>query len=297
MGSPLDWFGARICARPPGRHRRRHIGCTSDGNAMTDRSPALELTAPSVAEPRREGGLLALLNTSRQRTLDRWPSADAFVNIFYSGTTYALWRAAEPLTRGWCRGLTLDAGSGRGAWSNTIAAAGAIRESVDIAPKADEQVTWIADLTDMPQVPSNRYDSIVCHQVLEHVPSPASAAAEMHRTLKPSGVLILSVPHLSRQHELPHDYFRFTPGGVAKMLCDAGFEIERLEVYGGLLTFVHHQLSAVVLGLAAVTGPTYVAATALNAPFCWLTNALDRLLDQRGLLANGVIAVARKRAP
>ena len=264
---------------------------------MVDRNPVLAINAVTADRPRGEGGLLALLNASRQRTLDHWPSAGAFANIFYSGTTYALWRVAAPLTRQWCKGLTLDAGSGRGAWRDVIAAAGGARESVDIAPKADEQVTWIADLTDMPQVPSKRYDSIVCHQVLEHVPSPASAAAEMHRTLKAGGVLILSVPHLSRQHELPHDYFRFTPNGLSRLLSDTGFEIERMEVYGGLLTFVHHQISAVFLGLAAVTAPTYLLATALNAPFCWLSAALDRALDPRGLLANGVIAIARKRAP
>ena len=242
-------------------------------------------------------GLLGVLNASRQRALDRSPSASAFENIFYSGTTYALWRAAEPLTRQFCRGLTLDAGSGRGAWKDVIQAAGGTRESVDIAPKADEQVTWIADLTDMPQVPSNRYDTAICHQVLEHVPLPAAAVAELYRTLKPGSVLVLSVPHLSRLHELPNDYFRYTPGGVRRLLVDSGFEVERLETYGGLLTFVHHQFSAVLIGIAAITRPTYLLATIVNAPLSWFTTALDRLLDRRGLLANGVVAVARKPGP
>ncbi len=66
---------------------------------------------------------------------------------------------------------------------------GARRESVDIEPKAGEQVTWIADLTDMPQVPSDRYDASICHQVLEHVPRPQAALAELFRTLRPGGVL------------------------------------------------------------------------------------------------------------
>jgi SAM-dependent methyltransferase len=243
------------------------------------------------------GGLLGLLSSSRKRTLDRSPSAGAFENIFYSGTTYSLWRVAEPLTRSSCRGLVLDAGSGRGAWKEVIAQAGASRESVDIAPKANEEVTWIADLTDMPQVPSNRYDATVCHQVLEHVPLPSAAIGELYRTLKPGGVLVLSVPHLSRQHELPHDYFRYTPGGLRRLLVDQGFVIERLETHGGLLTFIHHQFSTMFLGLAAITRPTHVVAAILNAPFSWLASTIDRMVDRRGLLANGVVVVARKPHP
>jgi SAM-dependent methyltransferase len=189
--------------------------------------------------------------------------------------------------------LVLDAGSGRGAWKSVIEA-GATRESLDIAPKADEQVTWIADLTDMPQVPANRYDAAVCHQVLEHVPRPAAAAAELFRVLKPGGTLVISVPHLSRQHELPHDYFRFTPNGLARLLADAGFEIVSVEPYGGLCCFIHHQLATLVLGAAAMFRPLHALVAALNAPFSVLAAWLDRLIDPSGMLANGVVAVACK---
>jgi SAM-dependent methyltransferase len=238
--------------------------------------------------------VLGFLKEARRKTLDQAPSAGAFANIYYSGTTYALWRAAEPVTRRCATGLVLDAGSGRGAWRDTIIRNGAVRESVDIAPKHGEQVTWIADLTDMPQVPSDRYDAAVCHQVLEHVPKPQAAIDEIYRTLKPGGILVISVPHLSRQHELPHDYFRFTPGGLARVLRDAGFEVEELTTYGGLLTFVHHQVSALLLGAAAILRPLYWVVTLLNAPFSIGAAATDRLIDRHGLLANGVLAVARK---
>ncbi len=194
------------------------------------------------------GTALTYLEDARRKTLDRSPAAGAFTNIFYSGTTYALWRAAKGPTAEHCKGLVLDAGSGRGAWRDVIEANGATRESVDIAPKTGEQVKWVADLCHMPQVPSDRFDATVCYQVLEHVPSPSAAIAELYRTLKPGGTLVISVPHLSRQHELPHDYFRFTPGGLQKMLTDAGFETVSLAPFGGLLTFIHHQLSLWCLG-------------------------------------------------
>jgi SAM-dependent methyltransferase len=239
-------------------------------------------------------GILKFLGNARQRTLDLSPSAASFTNIYYSGTTYALWRVAARPTGQFSTGLVLDAGSGRGAWKDIIANGGATRESVDIAPKAGEKVTWIADLMNMPVVPSNRYDASICHQVLEHVPKPAAAVAELYRTLQPGGVLVVSVPHLSRQHELPYDYFRFTPVGLERLLHDAGFEVETVITFGGLFTFIHHQFSALMLGVAAIFRPAFLVGIALNAPFSILTVALDRLLDRHGLLANGVLAVARK---
>lgn len=239
------------------------------------------------------GALLSFLRKSRQKTLDRTSSASSFANIYYSGTTYSLWCAAAEPTAMNSKGLVLDAGSGRGAWKNVIER-NSVRESVDIAPKAEEQVTWVADLTNMPQVPSGRYDAIICHQVLEHVTDPAAALSEFWRVLKPGGSLVVSVPHLSRQHELPHDYFRFTPGGLQQLLSTAGFKPVSVRPYGGICTFVHHQFSTLLLEASAIFYPLHLLVAVLNSPLSVLSATIDHLFDRSALLANGVLAVARK---
>ena len=43
--------------------------------------------------------------------------------------------------------------------------------------------------------PDAHFDAAVCLDVLEHVPDPAAAVAELARVLRPGGVAVVSVPH------------------------------------------------------------------------------------------------------
>ncbi|MEL6235168.1 MAG: class I SAM-dependent methyltransferase [Pseudomonadota bacterium] len=240
--------------------------------------------------------LAEFLKARRQRVLDRNPLASDPMKFLFSATSFALWQAAKAPTRLYATGLVLDAGSGRGGWRAVIEAAGGTRETLDIAERPGERLDWVADLTAMPEVPSARFDSVVCHQVLEHVPRPHAAMAEIARVLKPGGHLVLSVPHLSRLHEMPHDYFRYTRSGLRVLMEDAGLELREIRPYGGVFSFLHHQLATLVLGLASLTGPIYPVFVAINAPFSLLAAGLDWLIDRNALAPNGYVALARKPA-
>jgi SAM-dependent methyltransferase len=58
------------------------------------------------------------------------------------------------------------------------------------------------------------FGGAVCWSVLEHVPHPQTAIRELHRVLKPGGLIWIQVPFLFPYHEAPSDYWRVSPDGL-----------------------------------------------------------------------------------
>lgn len=75
-----------------------------------------------------------------------------------------------------------------------------------------------------------RFDVVIADQVLEHVPRPREAAANLFAMVKPGGVALVATPFLFRIHARPHDYSRWTADGLRELLIEAGFCPERTAV-------------------------------------------------------------------
>jgi SAM-dependent methyltransferase len=73
------------------------------------------------------------------------------------------------------------------------------------------------------------FDTVVCTEVLEHVPEPAQVVREIARVLKPNGYVILTTPLYYPIHEEPYDFFRFTPFGLRHPFNEAGLEVTRID--------------------------------------------------------------------
>jgi len=80
----------------------------------------------------------------------------------------------------------------------------------DVYPSPHTQ--FVADAHAMPLADAS-VDAVVIQAVLEHVLDPARVVAEIHRVLRPGGLVYADTPFLQHVHEGPYDFTRFTESG------------------------------------------------------------------------------------
>ena len=211
----------------------------------------------------------------------------------FSAANAARFRATCAALALHARGRVLDVGCGHMPFRSLVLEHTGRYEGFDVERRVPG-VDHLGDAQAMTALADGAYDTVMCLEVLEHLPNPERALAEIARVLKPGGTLVLTVPHLSRLHEEPHDYFRFTRHGLRVMFERAGLEPVAIQHYGGLFSFVAHQLSTILLGLVWPLRGVRRLVYAINRlllvlPPLWL----DRM-DRNGLFALGYLAVARR---
>lgn len=156
----------------------------------------------------------------------------------------------------------------------------------------------LGDATDI-AADSERFDTVLCNEVLEHVYQPREVLSEIHRVLKPGGHVYITVPMMWCLHYEPYDFWRYTPHSLRKILTEAGFEIKELERSGGIFSVIGQRLSDVLFfKLLFILKPfpsdiRDLLATAIlipwNLSFYLLGKAFDRI-DQRDALNWVVVA-------
>lgn len=82
-------------------------------------------------------------------------------------------------------------------------------------------------------VANDSYDTIICTEVLEHVPDTENLLREIFRVLKPGGVFFFTTPFLWPLHDVPYDQKRLTPFAMQNYLKAAGFTQHEVKALGG----------------------------------------------------------------
>ncbi len=105
---------------------------------------------------------------------------------------------------------------------------------IDVAtsPHPKNHVDQIYDGKNIP-FEDEKFDYVLCTEVMEHVPDPVTFLKEINRVMKREGMLIMTTPFMVSLHEEPYDFYRYTEHGIRYLLRITGFELTRLESFSG----------------------------------------------------------------
>ncbi len=132
------------------------------------------------------------------------------------------------------------------------------------------RVQFIADAHSIPLV-TGSVDAVVVQAVLEHVLEPNQVVAEIHRVLRPDGVVYAETPFLQQVHAGAYDFTRYTSSGHRYLF--RSFE----EISAGPVAGPGAQMLISVDHLVRGLSRSELAGKLARGIFFWL-RYLDRLV-------------------
>ncbi len=164
----------------------------------------------------------------------------------FSPARWLLLKAVIPELQKHVEGDVLDVGCGQMPFRVYLEHCFRSYEGLD-CERRSPHTKYIGDAQDMSDVADESYDTVMSVSVLEHLAHPSRALGEMKRVCRPGGRIVVATPFLARYHEEPHDYFRYTRHALEMFGQEHAMETNHIRPYGGLATFVGHQVSTVLI--------------------------------------------------
>ena len=128
---------------------------------------------------------------------------------------------------------------------------GVDRVDILMATDGNPEATIVGDLTSAPQIPDDSFDCAIVTQTLQFVYEVRAALATLHRILVPGGVLLATVPGITKlsppEDEEWGEWWHYT-GRSARRLGEEAFGVGNVDVrtYGNVLS-----ATGFLFGLAA----------------------------------------------
>ena len=113
--------------------------------------------------------------------------------------------------------LLLDVGGQRASRRGTFDPEAHALRVVIVNLRPETRPDVVAEAEHLP-IRSGSVDTVLCSEVVEHVPSPGAVVGEIARALRPGGRAVLSAPFLVPVHGDPRDYQRVLPAQW-RVLC------------------------------------------------------------------------------
>lgn len=136
-----------------------------------------------------------------------------------------LYRAVKGF-RGHMHGRMLDFGCGSKPYRELFDVAFYIGADIAVSghDHSNENIDVYYDGKTLP-FGDNEFDSIFSSEVFEHVFNLDEILDELRRVLKPNGKMLITLPFVWDEHEIPYDFARYTSFGITHILQQKGFQV------------------------------------------------------------------------
>lgn len=232
--------------------------------------------------------------------------SNTLLNKDYIGSS-KLRRSIVEAIPGFAKGVVLDVGCGVQPYADLLKSQSQVSRylSLEYPGATDyfgEPFRGVDVFGDAQRLPfrSERVDTVLCSEVIEHVPEPGLLLEEIHRVLRTGGTVILTAPSTFQLHLEPHDYFRFTKHGLAHLFAKAKLRVLQVKTRGFAPAAIGQSISS-YLNDALVADPRTkqprLWRAALVLPVCAVIQGVSLLLDRfstSDTLTVGYTVIARK---
>jgi SAM-dependent methyltransferase len=196
------------------------------------RRRALQLRArvvhPRIGLPRRTTPVSRVYGYDRGTPIDRHYIAD-FISRHGDAPGYGA---------GDVRGVVMEVGGDE--YTRRFGGDAVRRLDVLHVTADNPRATIVGDLATGENVPADAYDCVICIETLQVIYDVRAAIATLHRTLRPGGVVLATVPGITSaclpDRDLWGDYWRFTSESIRRLFAEPfGPAGVRVEAYGNVL--------------------------------------------------------------
>lgn len=139
------------------------------------------------------------------------------------------------------------------------------------------------------------FDSIFCSEVLEHVPNVHEIILEWYRVLRKGGKILVTIPFVWDEHELPYDFSRLTRIGIERYLSDGGFHVVHSETTTTYIETIGQMFISYVYGFFPKQPLVKLFLTLILVfPLNLMVWLLNLLLPRRAGFYHNTVIVAEK---
>lgn len=142
------------------------------------------------------------------------------------------------------------------------------------------------------------FDSALCSEVFEHLFNLELSLDELCRVLKPGGTLLVTCPFVWEEHELPHDYARYTTLALTHLFEKHGFQVVEYQKKGNFIqTIAQLKILNFTRTLARrinkVPGGHYLSKFCVTAINLWAVTKSKIMINDQSIYLSNVFLVKK----